>query len=234
MDEFIESCLNETKVNPYTKLESPHPTTQFYNIEQLMVSLYPLITFKLMDTGGRMYCTDLPVFLTPRPPRGGVEKRCLAIFNQGKLISIDKYRYVMQFEFLPKLQSFLDERETKFHVILDKFHDIRPIWRGNARRSLSEKFSDIGPGWKSAPSFNEVKSILEDYFNETFDTDPRDTSGGPYIESWKSYLEKKLNYRYNQRYYMDKFTKISHDLPMENIQSYLMAIEGEEGGDDDL
>ena len=22
MDEFIESCLNETKVNPYTKLES--------------------------------------------------------------------------------------------------------------------------------------------------------------------------------------------------------------------
>ena len=229
MDEFIESCLNETKVNPYTNLDSPHPSSPFYIIEQLMISLYPLITFKLMDTANSI-SNDLPVFLTPKVGgRGWVTERCLAIFNQGKAISIDKYRYVMQFEFLPKLQSFLDERETKLQEILDKFN-IRKLNFRN--RGLYQPFKNVKP-------------ILEDYFNETFDTDPREViipkytgdtdvaSGGPNIESWKSYLDKKLNYRDNQlSSIMDKFTKISHDLPMENIQSYLVAIEGEEGDDD--
>ena len=225
MDEFIESCLNETKVNPYTNLDSPHPSSPFYIIEQLMISLYPLITFKLMDTANSI-SNDLPVFLTPKVGRRGwVTERCLAIFNQGKAISIDKYRYVMQFEFLPKLQSFLDERETEVQEILDNFND-------------------SGTMGVSATSFNVAKPILEDYFNETFDTDPREViipkytgdavaTSEPNIESWKSYLDKKLNYRDNQRSsIMDKFTKISHDLPLENIQSYLMAIEGEEGDDD--
>ena len=211
MDEYIESCLsiNYTEVNPYTNLESPHHDTHFYYIEQLLISLYPLITFKLMDTGNAIR-NDVPVVLTSRLPKG-VISRCLAIFNQGEPISIDKYRYIMQFEFLPKLQSFIDDRETKFQGLLGKFIHCH---------------GGLGNHEKS---FRDVKPTLEDYFNETFDTDPREVIQSHIEpEPWESYLAKKLKYNRPFGIIINKFRKISHDLPFENIQSYLTAIEGKD------
>ena len=181
-DHFLE-CLNETKTNPYFH----QPSYGYQYVETFLTLLYPLITFSIVN--------------------GDV-----TILIQGIVSTMSEYRYFMNFELLPRLTHFLDERESNYKNIIP-----------NCYQSYYNKTLEVSPSLGDVEIMNMLYTCFKrDYPEVPLSLDMLLEENG--VVTYLENLHKHNHYKYDERKIFGSLYQSSNGLPSE-LSEYLQMIQ---------
>ena len=183
-DHFLE-CLKETKTNPYFH----QPSYGYQDVETFLTLLYPLITFSIVN--------------------GDV-----TILIQGIVSTISEYRYFMNFELLPRLTHFLDERESNYKDL------------NNILATCFQSYNKTIPP-HSEPGDVKIMNMLYTCFKRDYPEEPLTLDmllkENGFVTYWEN-LRKHNHYKDDERKIFGSFYQSSNRLPSE-LSEYLQMIQ---------